>query len=314
MSAANLILLARMRRCYVSPMVRARTHTRSATICRFVSLVKLSCSANTLGARFHPWMPSRPQSYIISRTRCFSASRLFLSSLLAPDGPRCVPRRLHRERSLSSIQFRSPIASGIRLLSSQSFASLNLPSETSQKMSSIHSEDEDGSQKQQQARPESEPQSALIHQNPANNEQVEGQQQRATAQARRRLHHQSLVVHRPSSVGFAPPFPAATNQQQQQRRIPTIAQLGSSLSTQAPLTNHEVYELINQRAAAAAGQQGAASMRASQPAISPLVRGGAFKEHTRESLYASRPPLAPGHRPSTPLIVGTPEFRQRFGK
>lgn len=102
-----------------------------------------------------------------------------------------------------------------------------------------------------------------------------------------------LQAHRPS---FAPPFP-----------VPIV---GSTPTTTTPLTNHEIYELI-QKSQQAASQQMDPQSGSGTPSQPPLTTRGSFKRPKRSSLYISR------HNElerQASVIVGTPGFRERYGK
>lgn len=110
------------------------------------------------------------------------------------------------------------------------------------------------------------------------------------------------LQHRPS---FLPPFPVQTSQ------IPS-ATLTPSLGG-TPLTNHEIYELTQrtqqlQQVVGAAGQLGGGGQNQPVSGIST----GSFKQSKRQSLYNQNKYKTLERQGS--VIVGTPGFRERYGK
>lgn len=105
---------------------------------------------------------------------------------------------------------------------------------------------------------------------------------------------QALLMHRPS---FVPPLPVASSPGD---RTPTM---------QAPLTNHEVYELIqqkNQQVAGAALHNNAGNMMSSGQQATNM------KHTKRQSLYIHQ--QSRGLERQASVIVGTPGFRERYGE
>lgn len=126
-----------------------------------------------------------------------------------------------------------------------------------------------------------------LNNNQDNNSNNSGQQQQPPPSSK-------LVQHRPS---FLPPFPVQTSP------IPS-ATLTPSLGG-TPLTNHEIYELTQrtqQQQVGAGGQ------------IQPVsgISTGSFKQSKRQSLYNQNKYKTLERQGS--VIVGTPGFRERYGK
>lgn len=121
---------------------------------------------------------------------------------------------------------------------------------------------------------------------------------------------------RPAS--FIPPFPvqpppSPTNQQSLQSVTPTTAPATSQ--TNHPLTNHEIYEMIQKNQQAAAAAAAAAATGSGQSALiqsHPISSGGSFKQ-TKSSRQSSYNPTSRFERQDS-IIVGTPGFREKYGK
>lgn len=97
----------------------------------------------------------------------------------------------------------------------------------------------------------------------------------------------------PKRPSFAPPFPAASASQL----------VSNALAGGTPLTNHEIYELIQKSQQLLAAQQ-------QQQQLQP---SGSLKSPKRLSLYTRSPSKARIERQGS-IIVGTPGFRERYGK
>lgn len=112
---------------------------------------------------------------------------------------------------------------------------------------------------------------------------------------------QALLLHRHS---FVPPFPVSSTP----TGTPTLQ---SPPITQTPLTNHEVYELIQQKNQQQ--QQVAGNMMQNNPGniMSPGSQGS-FKQTKRQSLYIHQQNR--GLERQASVIVGTPGFRERYGE
>lgn len=141
-------------------------------------------------------------------------------------------------------------------------------------------------------------------------EQTQDRNSENIQQQQQVLRPRQVASHRP--VSFAPPFPVPVGGPQS---IPTSQPLllapASIVGT--PLTNHEIYELIQRHQ-----QQQQASFRASQPSVLS-GSGGSFKRSKRQSLYGLASSINRGatgnklERQSS-IIVGTPSFQERYGK
>lgn len=106
--------------------------------------------------------------------------------------------------------------------------------------------------------------------------------------ARQQSPSKRQLVQRPTS--FSPPFPVQAVQ----------ANPATGTSTPAPLTNHEIYELLIQKQQQQVGG-------ASQALQTPII-GGSFKQ------LGKRQPFQKTLERQGSVIVGTPGFRERYGK
>lgn len=129
------------------------------------------------------------------------------------------------------------------------------------------------------------------------NHQVQNQQsQPNNSLSQQQLTQQPHSKSLPRRPTFAPSFPIQTGS------ISSNATLTPTIGT--PLTNHEIYELTqrSQQQQLAGGQMIPASAGISK---------GSFKQSKRQSLYVQRHKTL--ERQSS-IIVGTPGFRERYGK
>lgn len=109
---------------------------------------------------------------------------------------------------------------------------------------------------------------------------------------------QTLQLHR---LSYVPPFPVSSSPLGTQ----TIQTPPSS-----PLTNHEIYELIQQKNLQQ--QQVAANATLSGSTGHIISPQGSFKQTKRQSLYTHQQHRNLERQAS--VIVGTPGFRERYGK
>lgn len=114
---------------------------------------------------------------------------------------------------------------------------------------------------------------------------------------------QTLLSHRLSPVDSIPvsSSPAGT---------PTVQ---SQPVTQTPLTNHEVYELIQQKNQQQQQVVGATLQNSNASNIMSAGAQGSFKQVKRQSLYTHHQQNRALER-QTSVIVGTPGFRERYGE
>lgn len=133
-----------------------------------------------------------------------------------------------------------------------------------------------------------------IQQNQAQQEQIiqnQDQQVNIGAQQQSPLQTGRAIQHR---LSFSPPFPVQTG-----------TTSGITLAPQSPLTNHEIYELIQKT------QQQAVGGQLNQMVPVSGISTGSFKQPKRgQSLYVQKNRL---ERQGS-VIVGTPGFRERYGK
>lgn len=113
---------------------------------------------------------------------------------------------------------------------------------------------------------------------------------------------QALLLHRHS---FVPPFPVSSTS----TGTPTLQ---SPPITQTPLTNHEVYELIQQKNQQQQQQVTGTMMQNNPGNIMSPVSQGSFKQTKRQSLYIHQQNR--GLERQASVIVGTPGFRERYGE
>lgn len=145
--------------------------------------------------------------------------------------------------------------------------------------------------------------------NRKNDEQAQSRVSEDVQQQQQVLRPRQIASQRPGS--FAPPFPVPVGGMQSTPvSQPLLLTPASIVGT--PLTNHEIYELIQRHQ-----QQQQASLRASQPSV--LSGGGSFKRSKRQSLYGLAGSINRGTSGSklerqSSIIVGTASFQERYGK
>jgi len=133
---------------------------------------------------------------------------------------------------------------------------------------------------------------------------VQGDEQVEVDQDSRKQQPQHLI-------NLGAEFQAQNQRQQFVAPFPMAAQTlppGSMATITTPLTNHEIYELIQKNQRQAGGQ---AQQQTAHRASSPI--GGSLKQQKRQSSYLHQQQQSRLERQDS-VIVGTPGFRERYGK
>lgn len=108
---------------------------------------------------------------------------------------------------------------------------------------------------------------------------------------------------RPGS--FAPPFPVQPPSASQQIQATMPATPKQSSLTGSPLTNHEIYEMIQKNQQQAGGSPSILMQHQNHPVVST----GSFKQ-----AKSGRHSSSGRFERQDSVIVGTPGFRERYGK